>query len=286
MSFDLTRKTLQKWNPEDDVVNDCLLVYYDGKEHPQLLSNPTVNAFDASGEILKAMKKTKKETSFKCKFCEKTFSLKCKWKLHVRQKTCTNDERAREDENTDTADEVECFDINEDEDEYVPPSKKLKESLGSDTQSYLSKETKVKFENMNMHQKLNYLGKLQFELDLRKQQLVQKKTEIREMKNSSNKEKSPIPSKTLSNTSKSTGRETSIGEKPGADYTRLMAPQTLELLEKQTNEENINLIGKLEFELGVTDMRNSKLRSNVCHLENQIKRLKKENDSLKEKKSV
>ena len=289
MSYDLTKKTLRLWNPEADVVSDCILVYYQGQEHHQLLAQPSVNVCDTSGEVreaLRAYKGGKKaNTPFKCRFCEKSFSLKCEWKLHARQKICSNEKNYQTNgENKNTKDEIECFDIDNGDNEYEPPSKKSKTVLGSNTQSYLTQETKLKFTKMSLNEQFNYLGKIQFEFDLKKEQLIRKKDEIKQIKQSitKEKEKSPASSKTISNASKCPDSM----EKPGADYTRLMPKHTLELLEKQSNEENINLIGKLEFELGVTEQRNSKLISTVTDLENQVKRLKKENDLLQEKKLV
>ena len=75
-------------------------------------------------------------------------------------------------------------------------------------------------------------------------------------------------------------------ENPGPDYTMIMSKETLHLVGNQTNEQNINLIGKMEFELKVTEQRNSKLKYNINDLENQIKRLQKENEILNEKKAV
>ena len=134
----------------------------------------------------------------------------------------------------------ELMHLDKDDDEYAPPIKRLKKHLGNNTQSYLSRETRVKFENMNLQQKLDYVGKLQYHLDLNKQQLVQKKTEIKEMKQSLNKDKEASP---LTTSNPATCKDNSVNEKPGADYTKLMSTQPLELLEKQTNDENLNLIG-------------------------------------------
>ena len=258
LSFDLSKKNLQRWNPENDVMNQCILVYYAGYQYSKLLCQPYVNVNDQHGEIQRILD----ETRLRSKANRATTRKRNERVYAKKTKTPTRD------------DDVTYVQIGDSEDSEYIPSDKRKEMFFN-----LSKKTKATFVKMSNEEKLNYLVEVQSHLQYYRDISKQLSQKIKFL-NSKNKT-SPAPSETKSKSLK----QSNIFENPGPDYTLIMSKETLEKVKKQTNEENINLIGKMEFELRVTEQRNNNLKSTISNLETQINTLKTENETLKENRS-